>query len=75
MHRSEWNGDVKMLLIAIDVGTTFTAASFSILEPGSVPMFQEVCDNSSHSRTHESYERVVGCEVAQAGKCTIKWSN
>jgi hypothetical protein len=47
VHRSEWNGDVKMLLIAIDIGTTFTAASFSILEPGSVPMFQEVCDNSS----------------------------
>jgi hypothetical protein len=72
VHRSEWNGDVKMLLIAIDIGTTFTAASFSILEPGSVPMFQEVCENASHFRIRKPYGLVVGCEVAQAGEYSIR---
>jgi hypothetical protein len=43
VQRNQWDGQTKTLLIAIDIGTTFTAASFSILEPGSVPVFQEAC--------------------------------
>jgi hypothetical protein len=42
VHRDEWTGAEKTLLVSIDVGTTFTAASFTILEPGAVPTFHEV---------------------------------
>lgn len=35
-------GKAKKLVISIDVGTTFTATSFCILQPGNIPKFEEV---------------------------------
>jgi hypothetical protein len=40
--RGAYSGPVKKLLASVDIGTTFTAVSFSILEPGDVPDFHEV---------------------------------
>jgi hypothetical protein len=40
--RGPYAGDTKKLLVAVDIGTTFTAVSFSILEPGEPPQFHEV---------------------------------
>jgi hypothetical protein len=42
-QRAPWNGESRTLIIFIDVGTTFTAASFCILQPGLIPKFEEVC--------------------------------
>ncbi|KIM87809.1 hypothetical protein PILCRDRAFT_814525 [Piloderma croceum F 1598] len=41
-HRSPYNGPDRKLVISIDIGTTFTAASFCILQPGQVPKFEEI---------------------------------
>jgi hypothetical protein len=40
--RAPYVGDTRKLVVSIDVGTTFTAASFCILTPGEVPQFVEV---------------------------------
>jgi hypothetical protein len=42
-ERSAYTGTTKKLLVAVDIGTTFTAVSFSILQPREVPQFNEVC--------------------------------
>jgi hypothetical protein len=42
VERSPYNGATKQLLVSIDIGTTFTAVSFSILHPGEIPQFNEV---------------------------------
>jgi hypothetical protein len=41
-ERSAYTGTTKKLLVAVDIGTTFTAVSFSILQPREVPQFNEV---------------------------------
>jgi hypothetical protein len=41
-ERSPYKGTAKKLLVAIDIGTTFSALSFSILQPKEVPQFNEV---------------------------------
>jgi hypothetical protein len=40
--RSPWKGSTKKLVVSIDIGTTYTAASFCVLQPGVVPKFEEV---------------------------------
>ncbi|KZP16328.1 hypothetical protein FIBSPDRAFT_794591 [Athelia psychrophila] len=40
--REPYKGTAKRLIASIDVGTTFTAASFCILQPGIVPKFEEI---------------------------------
>ncbi|EIN04434.1 hypothetical protein PUNSTDRAFT_108180 [Punctularia strigosozonata HHB-11173 SS5] len=40
--RKPYDGLAKRLVISIDVGTTYSAASFCILQPGKVPKFEEV---------------------------------
>jgi molecular chaperone DnaK (HSP70) len=40
--RESYSGSTKRLIIAIDVGTTFSAASFCVLQPNKVPKFEEV---------------------------------
>jgi hypothetical protein len=40
-ERSAYTGTTKKLLVAVDIGTTFTAVSFSILQPREVPQFNE----------------------------------
>ncbi|EPQ53309.1 hypothetical protein GLOTRDRAFT_95283 [Gloeophyllum trabeum ATCC 11539] len=40
--REPYKGHQSKLVVAVDIGTTFTAASFCILEPGVVPEFREV---------------------------------
>jgi hypothetical protein len=69
--RDAWKGDTKTLLIAVDVGTTFTAASFSILEPEVVPVFQEVrlhCRSNTFTSTSNLRS---GSTVAEAGEGTL----
>jgi hypothetical protein len=39
--RAPYAGESQLLLVSIDVGTTFTATSFCILSPGKVPEFVE----------------------------------
>jgi hypothetical protein len=74
LQREAWSGDTKTLLVAIDIGTTFTAASFSILEPGSIPVYQEVSalSNVTHFVLMGGY--CSGAQMAQAsrvdGLCT-----
>ncbi|KZP16338.1 hypothetical protein FIBSPDRAFT_794606 [Athelia psychrophila] len=41
-RRGPYKGTSRRLVVSIDVGTTFTAASFCILQPGSVPKFEEI---------------------------------
>ncbi|KAJ7641482.1 hypothetical protein FB45DRAFT_900316 [Roridomyces roridus] len=41
-RRPPYAGTSRNLIVSIDVGTTFTAASFCLLQPGSVPKFEEI---------------------------------
>ncbi|KAF7361376.1 hypothetical protein MSAN_01170400 [Mycena sanguinolenta] len=41
-RRAPYSGDARKLVISIDVGTTFTATSFCLLQPGNVPKFEEI---------------------------------
>jgi hypothetical protein len=41
-ERGPYTGTTKKLLVAVDIGTTFTAVSFSILEPGEKPQLVDV---------------------------------
>jgi hypothetical protein len=40
--RGPYTGQTKKLLVSVDIGTTFTAVSFSLLLPGDVPIFTDV---------------------------------
>ena len=40
--RQPYKGISRRLVVSIDIGTTFTAASFCILQPGTPPKFEEV---------------------------------
>ncbi|KAJ3806836.1 hypothetical protein F5876DRAFT_68612 [Lentinula aff. lateritia] len=40
--RKPYDGHLRKLIIALDVGTTFSGVSYSILDPGSVPITQGV---------------------------------
>lgn len=40
--RSPYKGDKQALVIAIDVGTTFSGASYSVLTPNEVPDIVDV---------------------------------
>jgi molecular chaperone DnaK (HSP70) len=42
--KSLYEGETRKLVVSIDIGTTFSAASFCILQPGEVPEFVEVRD-------------------------------
>ncbi|KAF7328904.1 hypothetical protein MVEN_02520100 [Mycena venus] len=41
-RRAPYSGSARKLIISIDVGTTFTATSFCLLQPGNVPKFEEI---------------------------------
>ncbi|KAF8147762.1 hypothetical protein K438DRAFT_1989457 [Mycena galopus ATCC 62051] len=41
-RRAPYSGTTRKLVISIDVGTTFTATSFCLLQPGNVPKFEEI---------------------------------
>ncbi|KAJ6491572.1 hypothetical protein DFH09DRAFT_1377208 [Mycena vulgaris] len=41
-RRAPYSGSTRKLIISIDVGTTFTATSFCLLQPGNVPKFEEI---------------------------------
>jgi hypothetical protein len=40
--RGPYTGQTKKLLVSVDIGTTFTAVSFSLLMPGDIPIFTDV---------------------------------
>jgi hypothetical protein len=37
-----YKGTTRKLVVALDVGTTFSAASYCLLEPGKVPVIRQV---------------------------------
>ncbi|KAJ7640457.1 hypothetical protein DFH06DRAFT_1334809 [Mycena polygramma] len=41
-RRPPYSGSARKLIVSIDVGTTFTATSFCLLQPGNVPKFEEI---------------------------------
>ncbi|KAJ7471922.1 hypothetical protein FB451DRAFT_311117 [Mycena latifolia] len=41
-RRAPYSGSTRKLIISIDVGTTFTATSYCLLQPGNVPKFEEI---------------------------------
>ncbi|KAJ7911572.1 hypothetical protein B0H13DRAFT_569968 [Mycena leptocephala] len=41
-RRAPYSGVTRKLIVSIDVGTTFTATSFCLLQPGNVPKFEEI---------------------------------
>ncbi|KAJ7262662.1 hypothetical protein B0H12DRAFT_304137 [Mycena haematopus] len=41
-RRAPYSGPARKLVVSIDVGTTFTATSFCLLQPGNVPKFEEI---------------------------------
>ncbi|KAK6977910.1 hypothetical protein R3P38DRAFT_3120844 [Favolaschia claudopus] len=41
-RRPPYSGSTRKLIISIDVGTTFTATSFCLLQPGNIPKFEEI---------------------------------
>ncbi|KAJ6510553.1 hypothetical protein C8R45DRAFT_858499 [Mycena sanguinolenta] len=41
-RRAPYSGPARKLVISVDVGTTFTATSFCLLQPGNVPKFEEI---------------------------------
>jgi hypothetical protein len=70
MPRKIYEGETKKLVVAIDIGTTITTATFCIAQPGEVPQFIDVrpidlvhTPMNSHYRTDRS--------VAKAGKIFI----
>ncbi|KDR67667.1 hypothetical protein GALMADRAFT_257920 [Galerina marginata CBS 339.88] len=54
--RSAYEGSYRKLVLAFDIGTTFSGISYSILDPGRVPKIQPVtrynlCDDGEKKRT------------------------
>jgi molecular chaperone DnaK (HSP70) len=41
-NKKRYTGEDRKLVVAIDIGTTFSAVSLSILQPGEVPQFEQV---------------------------------
>lgn len=41
-NRKPYNGDRRALVLAFDVGTTFSGVSYAFLEPGEVPKIHGV---------------------------------
>ncbi|KAJ7675459.1 hypothetical protein B0H17DRAFT_1182845 [Mycena rosella] len=41
-RRPPYSGPSRKLIISIDIGTTFTATSYCLLQPGNVPKFEEI---------------------------------
>ena len=40
--RTRYSGDSRKLVIALDIGTTFSGAAYALLDPGEVPQVQLV---------------------------------
>jgi hypothetical protein len=47
--RKPYAGSARLLVIALDVGTTFSGVSYAILEPGEVPKIHGVTRSVSLS--------------------------
>ena len=42
MNRAPYSGQRETIAIAIDVGTTYSGATYAILRPGEIPLVQGV---------------------------------
>lgn len=42
MVRAAYAGDERSLLLAFDIGTTFSGVSYALLDPGQVPRVKSV---------------------------------
>ena len=40
--RAHYSGPSRKLVIALDIGTTFSGAAYALLDPGGVPQIQSV---------------------------------
>lgn len=70
VRRAAWEGTTKTLVVSIDVGTTFTAASFCIIEPGEVPVYHEVCCPIwGYLPPQMTYLICLGPSMAQTSAC------
>ncbi|KIJ92018.1 hypothetical protein K443DRAFT_13940 [Laccaria amethystina LaAM-08-1] len=71
--RSEFNGSIRKLVVAFDIGTTFSGISYSVLDPGQTPEIKgEEVDSDSKIPTIIYYDDngsvcAVGAEAVQEG--------
>ena len=40
--RARYSGPSRKLVVALDIGTTFSGAAYSLLDPGEIPQIQSV---------------------------------
>ena len=40
--RPPYSGSLRKLVVALDIGTTFSGAAYALLDPGEVPRIQSV---------------------------------
>ena len=56
LHTDPYKGTARKVVLAIDIGTTFSGAAYCVLDPGEVPKVISVTrcarDNIYSSRTH-----------------------
>jgi len=50
--RSVYSGTSRRLVIALDIGTTFSGAAYALLDPGEVPQIQSVTKQASPKVTN-----------------------
>ncbi|KAJ3769804.1 hypothetical protein FB446DRAFT_791054 [Lentinula raphanica] len=80
IDRKPYEGTVRKLIIALDVGTTFSGASYALLDPGEVPITQPVTSFPGQSSVggsakipsiicydKEGKVRAVGSEALEPG--------
>ncbi|KAJ3971068.1 hypothetical protein EV361DRAFT_243889 [Lentinula raphanica] len=80
IDRKPYEGTVRKLIIALDVGTTFSGASYALLDPGEVPITQPVTSFPGQSSVggsakipsiicydKEGEVRAVGSEALEPG--------
>ncbi|KJA13504.1 hypothetical protein HYPSUDRAFT_72989 [Hypholoma sublateritium FD-334 SS-4] len=78
--RKAYEGSRRKIVIAFDIGTTFSGVSYSVLEPGQVPTIKNVTRFPAQDRASGSYKipsiiyydsfggaRVVGAEATRDG--------
>jgi hypothetical protein len=59
LPRKPYEGLTRKLVLAFDVGTTFSGVSYCILDPGEVPVIRGVSKLAVHSSSMSLTHRVV----------------
>ena len=64
--RTHYSGFSRKLVVALDIGTTFSGAAYALLDPGEVPQIQSVTRQASPIPDHlviNSDEREIGTQT------------